>query len=111
MLGDELTGVCVSGASDDIVSLSGEIDDEISCYGTDDRDHGVLLVFSDGTILEVKYGKNDAGIWGVTAHRKGVLFDRIDECLEDGPDGYSDKAFLKPGVTSVYAAKEWERIK
>ena len=42
------------GASDDLVEVEGDVNGEVGSYGTDDRDRGVLMIFSDGTLLEVK---------------------------------------------------------
>lgn len=101
----------VYGASDDLIEFTGGISGEVSAYGTDDEDHGVLLVFSDGTILEAKYGKMDKGIWGIVAHKTGSLFDRVDLCEDDSGDDYSDVAYFKPGLKWAYAAKDWERVR
>jgi len=61
-------GTKVYGSSDDLIEVEGEVRGEVCSYGTDDRDQGVLLFFSDGTVLEVKYGKLDDAIWGITLH-------------------------------------------
>lgn len=64
-------GTIVYGSSDDLIEVEGgKCAGEVGCYGTDNREHGVLLVFSDGTLLEVKYGKNDEGIWEVKLVKK-----------------------------------------
>ena len=102
----------VYGTSDDLIEVEGgKASGEVGCYGTDDRDDGVLLFFDDGTILEVKYGKNDEAIWGVTARKKGDAFDRIEQC--DDPDAaiYSDQAFFKREMEWCYAATEWEKVR
>jgi hypothetical protein len=102
----------VYGASDDLVEFDGDIHGEVCCYGTDDDDHpGVLLVFSDGTLLIVKYGKLGRGIWGVTLLRQGALFQTIDQCTEEDADPYSDVAYFAPGLKWAYAANGWESVK
>ena len=106
-----MAGTKVYGASDDLIEVEGEITGEVGCYGTDDRDKGVLLMFSDGTVLEVKYGKNDEAIWQVKALKKGSLFIGIEECDNEDADPYSDIATFKPGIKWAYAATEWERVK
>lgn len=55
-------GTSVYGAGDDLIEFDGEFTGEHGCYGTDDREQGVLVVVSDGTILEVKYGKGGEGV-------------------------------------------------
>lgn len=99
----------VYGHSDDLVEIEGDVRGEIGCFGTDDRDNGVLLACSDGTHLEVKYGKGGLAVWRVTLLRKGDLFDRIDECHDEDAKPYSDVAHFKDGLTYVIGAKEWER--
>ena len=103
----------VYGSSDDLIEVegAGRASGEVGCYGTDERESGVLLIFSDGTILEVKYGKLGAGIWGITLHNQGDLFDRIDPCMDEDADPYSDVAHFREGLKWVYAATKWERVK
>lgn len=101
----------IYGASDDLIEFDGDVRGEVGCYGTDDRDQGVLVMCSDGTVLEVKYGKSDEGIWEVKLLKKGSLFERIDQCDSDDADPYSDQAFFKDGLKWAYAAKEWENVK
>lgn len=98
----------IYGASDDLIEIDGDISAEVSCYGTDDKKQGVLIVCSDGTLLDVKYGKNDKGIWGVRLIRRGTLFDRIDQCTDEDASRYSDTAYFKDGLKWAYAAKDWE---
>jgi hypothetical protein len=101
----------VYGSSDDLIEVEGgKCAGEVGCYGTDDREHGVLLLFSDGTLLEVKYGKNDDAIWEVKLVKKGKQFDRIDQCDDADADPYSDVAHFKADLDWCYAAKEWEKV-
>lgn len=100
----------VYGASDDLIEFEGEFTGEVGFIG-EDSDPGALVVMSDGTLLEVKYGKADAGIWAVTLVKKGALLDRIDQCDDADADPYSDVAHFKPGIKWAYVAKEWERVK
>lgn len=102
----------VYGASDDLVEFDGDVSGEVSCYGTDDRDQGVLVMFSDATLLEVKYGKNGEGIWEVKLVKKGDLFERIDQCVDEDANPYSDVAYFKTGIKWAYCARDqWERVK
>ena len=101
----------IHGASDDNVCFGGDIHGEVGCYGTDDAEQGVLLMCSDGSILEAKYGKLDSAIWGIQLHKKGTLFKEIVPCDDPDADIYSDVAHFDDGLKWVYAAKEWERVK
>lgn len=57
-----MTTTTITGASDDLIELDGQIREEFSHYGYDD-DQGCLLAFSDGTLLSIKY--DDDGIWRI----------------------------------------------
>jgi len=104
-------GTKVYGASDDLIEFEGELSGEVGCYGTDGDDHsGVLLTFSDGTILVVKYGKPGGGIWSVQSVKRGKLLDRIDVCEDEDADPYSDVAHFKAGKLKCWASKEWEAV-
>jgi len=101
----------IYGASDDLIEFEGDFSGEVGCYRTDDSGRGVLVIVSDGTILEVKHGKNDDGIWEVKLRNKGSLFVRIDQCDNSEADPYSDVAHFKDGVKWCYAATKWEKVK
>lgn len=100
----------VYGQSDDNIYFEGDVYGQVSKFGTDDAPQGVLLFFSDGTILEVKYGKLGRGIWGITLHNQGELFDRIELCDDEDADIYSDIAYFRDGLKSAIAATEWENV-
>lgn len=107
----ENNGTKVYGASDDLIEFDGEFSGEVNSFGTDDREQGVLVVMSDGTILEVKYGKNGEAIWGITLLKQGTLFERLEFCLNEDADPYSDVAHFKAGIKWAYAAKKsWELV-
>ena len=104
-------GVKVYGASDDLVEVEGDFSGEIGSYGTDDRDKGVLLVLSDGSILEVKYGKNEDAIWEVKLLKRGSSFERIEPCTDSEAEIYSDIAYFGDGIKWAYACTgEWEVV-
>ena len=94
----------IYGASDDLIEFDGDVDGEVGCYGTDDDKQGVLLVCSDGTLLEVKYGKGEMAIWAVLVIKSGDLFDCVDICDDEDAKIYSDVACFKDGLKWVYAA-------
>jgi len=100
----------VYGTSDDLIEMEGEIlHDEIDCFGTDERSKGVLLVFSDGTLLEVKYGKNNDAIWEVKLHKAGTKFLRIDLCTDSEAKPYSDIAHFEDGIEWAYWTDDWAK--
>ncbi len=102
----------IYGASDDLIEFDGDVHGEVGCFGTDDRDQGVLLMCSDGTVLEVKYGKNGDGIWEVKLLKSGALIQRVDQCTSEDANPYSDVAHFRDGLAWVYAAKgNWEKVK
>ena len=101
----------IYGASDDLVEFDGDYSGEVGAYGTDDREKGVLVVCSDGTVAEVKYGKDGRGIWSITLLQKGSLFQGIDPCVDADARPHSDVLTLGEGIKWIYAAKrEWEFV-
>lgn len=101
----------IYGQSDDLIEFSGDVRGEVGCFGTDEREQGVLVFCDDGTVLEVKYGKGGAGIWAVSLIHRGSLFDRIDQCVDEDAKRYSDTAHFRSGLKRAWAATEWERVK
>jgi hypothetical protein len=98
----------VYGVSDDLIEFEGDVYGEVGCYGTEQRDKGVLLIFSDGTILEAKYGKGGMGVWSLTHIKKGDLFDRLDYSSEGDADQHSDVVYFKDGLKwAYYCTKDW----
>lgn len=101
----------VYGASDDLVEFEGDFHGEVSCYGTDDRKQGVLVVLSDGTLLSVEYCKRHGGVWGIDVLHKGECFNRLEVCDNQDADPYSDVAHFEDGIKWAYAAtRDWERV-
>ena len=92
----------VYGASDDLIEFDGDVDGEV--YGGDDP---TLLICSDGTLLSIKYGKEHLAIWGITLLHQGSLLERIDLCLDQDADRYSDTAHFVDGLKWAYAASKW----
>lgn len=106
-------GTKIYGASDDLVEFDGDVDGEVSAYGTDsgEEGHGVLVLCSDGTALEVRYGKQDRAIWGVYPIREGLLFKGIKQCDDEDDTPHSDVAEFEPGLKWAYVATEWQKVK
>lgn len=104
----------VYGTSDDLVEIEGDITGEVSHYDDSDEGNdetGVLLSFSDGTLLRIKYGKAGQGIWAITIIHCGDLFIGIDECHDEDAKPYSDVVTFEKGLKWVYAATRWEKVK
>ena len=101
----------IYGASDDLIEFEGDVIGEVGGFARDDDEQGVLIVCSDGTILETKYGKGGMGIWEIKLLSKGSLFLRIEFCLDEDAEIYSDQAFFADGLKWAYAAEKWERVK
>lgn len=101
----------IYGTSDDLIEFEGDVCGEVGCYGTDEDEHGVFVVLSDGTLLEVKYGKLEEPIWEIKLIKPGSLFDRIDPCFEETDKGYSDIAYFKDGLKWAYHTRNWSKVK
>jgi len=101
----------IYGASDDLIEFDGDVNGEVGNYGTDEQEIGELVICSDGTLLEVKYGKGDMGVWGITLIKEGELFDKIEACSDEDADPYSDIAYFNDGLKWAYAASVWEKVK
>ena len=65
------SGTIVTGASDDLIEISGELQEEFNCIDCSDG----TMAFSDGTLLEVEYDKD--GIWRFKPRYKGSLFNKV----------------------------------
>jgi len=100
----------VYGSSDDLIEFDGDVSGEVCKYGTDERERGVLLIFSDGTWLEAKYGKHGEWIWEIKLIRQGPMFFRIDLCNGESEDEQTDVAVFKDGLKWAYAATDWEKV-
>lgn len=94
----------VYGQSDDLLEFDGDVRGEVGCYGSSDASEpNAAAIFSDGTITEWTYDKD--GIWRCKVLAKGSAFDRVDICVGDGKDDYSDVLHLSDGVKRAWAAK------
>lgn len=101
----------IYGASDDLIEFDGDYHGEVGAYGTDDDDTGALIVCSDGTVAEVKYGKGGNAIWAITLLKKGALFQSLDPCTDEDAEIHSDVLTLGEGIKWIYAATgQWELV-
>ena len=94
----------VYGASDDLVEFDGDVYGEFGCY-----DSSPLIVFSDGTVMVMRYG--DSGIWKADVFSEGKLFDRVDVCTDPDAKRYSDTVHFRDGLKWAYATSEFEKVK
>ena len=101
----------IYGASDDLIEFEGDVTGETGHIGCEGDDPGVLVVCSDGTLLQVKYGKGQRGIWCVTLLHRGSLFENIAECTDEDAERHSDTAHFNAGLKWAYAATAWEPVK
>ena len=104
----------VYGASDDLIEFEGDLRGEVGCYGSGEEVDalGVLVAFSDGTVLAIRYGKlGFGGVWSIACLHQGALFDRIVVCNDEDADPYSDVAHFKDGQLHAWAAREAERVR
>lgn len=103
----------VYGSSDDSIYFGGDISGQIDCYG--DCEEGskdnAFIACSDGTVFTFNYGGTGLGIWKVTLLRQGELFDRIDTCLDEDAEVYSDKLYFKDGLKWAFSTTEWEKVR
>jgi hypothetical protein len=101
----------VFGASDDLVELEGDVSGEVGCYGNTETPQGVLLMFSDGTVLAIKYNGRTPGCWSINLLEEGVRFKRIDRCDDENARPYSDVAHFHDGLKWCYEARrDWSRV-
>lgn len=95
----------ISGVSDDLIDLSGAIEDEIQSY-----EGKQTIRCSDGTKATIEYGTE--GTWDIDVKTKGELFDKLvsGSPFDDTPHTdedcefvcyYSDALVLKPGITWI----------
>jgi hypothetical protein len=83
-------GTVITGASDDLIEISGELEEEFNAYDCTDG----TFAFSDGTLLRVDYDED--GIWRFKPIYKGELFKKV----VDGSVGEdtNDEVYFKDGL-------------
>lgn len=91
----------VYGQSDDILIIEGAPypADEIGCF-----DSTVQVRFSDGTIINVGYGKDHSGIWWIEVVEKGNAPQKITPCFDEDAEIYSD-------IFEIDADYVWHEVK
>ena len=98
--------ITVYGASDDLIEIEGDIREEFDVTG--DADDGLMLGFSDGTVLSVRYA-ND-GNWRISVAAKGTSevqhVPAGSNGLPENDEDYSDRATLDGDIAWVVCG-EW----
>jgi len=94
----KIEGTMVTGASDDLIEIEGELYEEFNSIDCKDG----VMTFSDGTLLKVDYDED--GIWRFKARFKGTLYDRkTDGEIEADTN---DEVYFKSGLKWVVFAEE-----
>lgn len=92
--------ITVHGASDDLIEVEGDIREEFS-GGPSNTD---LLAFSDGTVLQITYGKS--GVWRINLAAAGTATVNIVQAPLNDDDNYSDRATLDGDIRWVVRGQE-----
>ncbi len=88
----------ITGASDDLIEVRGELDDEFCCYDCEDG----RIACSDGTLLRARYD----GIWIFDVIFKGDLFDcKVSGDYENDID---DEINFKPGLKWIIFTNDYQ---
>lgn len=99
--------VDVYGASDDLIEVEGDLNEEFS---PDSDDQETWLIFGDGTVLSIRY--DDFGIWRINRPHAGTAEFEKHEALgdegtrEDGRPAYSEIVTLTGELRWVIAAEK-----
>lgn len=99
---EKIIGTMITGASDDLIEIEGELREEFSAYNCESDDGRIAC--SDGTLLKVEYDEN--GIWRFTALVKGSLYNRKVE--GDIEADTFDEVYFKPGLKWIAFAKNMQ---
>jgi len=93
-----MSQITVTGASDDLIEIGGDISEEFNWYaGNADDDEKRFLAFSDGTILSVRYDED--GLWRFARVATGSC--RIDKTEGDVAADKCDLIILEGNVAWV----------
>lgn len=93
----------VTGASDDLIEVGGDIREEFTYQGNDES--GDLLAFSDGTVLRVVYAQ--FGTWRIMPVARGAADLHVEQEIED--EG-TDKATLNGDIRWVVHGQGYAKV-
>jgi len=94
--------IIISGSSDDLIEIEGDISEEFSHLPPDDGP--AYLAVSDGTLLQVQYID---GVWRITTLKKGACLISKEEAEGADSDNYSDRVTLTGKIRWVAYATKW----
>lgn len=98
-----MSTVTVSGASDDLIEIEGDLSEEFN--GSEEPRY---LAFSDGTLLTIQYGVG-GGFWRISVMSKGTCaVTKTDGTDED--DDYTDQVTLTGDLAWVVCGDRYEKI-
>lgn len=87
----------IFGYSDDIIEVYGSNNvSEICCCNK-----GNLIEFTDGTIIDVSYGKTEKAIWKITVVKKGIAPHTLSICDNENAEIYSDIFYINAEVKNI----------
>ena len=93
--------ITVYGASDDLIEVEGDVEEEFGAY---DEDAGLLMVCSDGTVLGIIFDKG--GCWRITPRSTGWgIFSKVEASGPEGDD-YSDRVTIEGDIVWVALTSE-----
>lgn len=95
--------VRVYGASDDLIEVEGDVNEEFNGYGGDD---GFVLGFSTGVLLRIVYDRD--GTWRISPI-SDIEGAQIVQAPGMDEDNYSDVATVTGDVSWVVFGREWAR--
>lgn len=95
--------ITVYGASDDLIEVEGDINEEFTLSNDETGD---LLAFSNGVMLRVMY--TDDGLWRILPLR-GASRVTIDFADDADSDNYSDRATLTETAAWVVQGIAWAK--
>lgn len=93
----------ISGSSDDLIEVEGDILEEFSAC-----DEAKYLAFSDGTVLKIEY--TNGGLWRIVRFREGTSkYEKYFEAT-DPDDDYSDRVRLEGDIAWVVCGDGFAKL-
>lgn len=89
--------VTITGASDDLIEIDGDIREEFTAPTVDGKDGG-YLAFGDGTVLQILFL---GGVWRILLLHAGTATLTLTQAPADDDANYSDVATLTGDVPWV----------
>jgi hypothetical protein len=97
--------VTITGASDDLIEIDGDIYEEFPAPTVDGVVGGVLA-FSDGTVLSITLTNE---VWRIHTERRGPHSGdlTITQAVAGDPDNYTDQAVINGPIGWVLLGTDW----